>query len=164
MKKQVLLICLAFVALFASAQKSLHYSELSKYIPDNFESYKLTEEKDGATVDVGGVTFSSVTASYSNGNSELEIALMDYVQATSMFMAQTSVWQTGISIDTNEEKASTIELNGLKGWQVFSKADKEASLILAVHDRYIVSIAVTNSSLSEAKSIAKQMRLSSLPK
>ncbi|NER03359.1 MAG: hypothetical protein F6K17_12440, partial [Okeania sp. SIO3C4] len=106
---------------------------------------------------------SDLTASYSKGNSELEIALMDYAQATSMFMAHTSLWQTGISIDTNEEKASTVDVNGLKGWQVFSKTDKKATLILAVHDRYIVSIAVTNTTLDTAKSMANKMKLSSLP-
>ena len=142
---------------------AMHYEELMKYLPESIEDYEKNEPK-GESVEMGEMSFSSAEVRFKNQQDEIKITLLDYNAALSMYSMATAMWSTGFKIDNSKEKSQSVKLTDeITGWETIQKKSKDASLILGINDRFLLTIEAENQENTDLlKEIAKQMDLSKL--
>ena len=143
--------------------KAMHYEELMKYLPESVTGYKKEEPK-GESVEMSGMSFSSANVRFTKGNDDINVTLLDYNAAMSMYSMATAMWASGFKIDNSEETAQSISIaDNINGWETLQKKSKNASLILGVNDRFLVTIEGNNQKNTDLfKEIAKSMDLKKL--
>ncbi len=160
----ILAITLLLNPIALMAQEAISYKELQKYLSDNISGFVAASEPDGNQMSMGTMSMSNASRSYKKGDVELNISIVDYKQAAMMYMSATAVWNNSMSVENDEEKAGTTELDGMKGWEVYHKKDNRAELMLGIHDRYFATFELSEGNIDQLKSIAKSLNLTSLPK
>lgn len=143
--------------------KAMHYEELMKYLPESVTGYKKEEPK-GESVEMSGMSFSSANVRFTKGNDDINVTLLDYNAAMSMYSMATAMWASGFKIDNSEETAQSVSFaDNINGWETLQKKSKDASLILGVNDRFLVTIEGNNQKNTDLfKEIAKSMDLKKL--
>lgn len=141
---------------------AMPYADLQKYLP-SIDGYKM-DEPNGATVNMGAISYSSAEAKYKKGDNWVKISIIDYNQAYAMYSAATAMWAMGMSVDTPNEKAGGIKFgDDVGGWEVFQKKNKNAAVTLGVGSRFWVNIEADNQENTDfVKSVAKSIDLSKL--
>ncbi len=145
--------------------KAIHYEELMKYLPGSIEGYSLKGDPKGASMDMSEMSYSSAEAKYINdGGDKINISLLDYNAAYSMYSMATAMWASGFKIDTSEEYAQSINLgDNINGWESYKKKRNRASLILGLGDRFLLTIEGNNQENCDFfKEIAKSMDIDEL--
>lgn len=145
---------------------AIDYEELKKYLPESVKGYTLDGEKTGESTNMQGFSLSNVKADYKKGEDELEINLVDYNSAFSMLQLVTAAWGMGLSVNNDNEKAGGVKISGdIKGWETFRKKEKSAEVVLAISDRFLLTVKARNQSNTEfVKSVAKSMDINKLAK
>lgn len=143
--------------------KAMHYEELMKYLPESVKGYEKEEPK-GESVEMSGMSFSSANVRFTKGNDDINVTLLDYNAAMSMYSMATAMWASGFKIDNSEETAQSVSIaDNINGWETLQKKSKDASLILGVNDRFLVTIEGNNQKNTDLfKEIAKSMDLKKL--
>lgn len=143
--------------------KAMHYEELMKYLPESVTGYEKEEPK-GESVEMSGMSFSSANVRFTKGNDDINVTLLDYNAAMSMYSMATAMWASGFKIDNSEETAQSVSIaDNINGWETLKKKSRDASLVLGVNDRFLVTIEGNNQkSLDFFKEIAKTMDLKKL--
>jgi len=141
---------------------AMPYADLQKYLPA-IDGYTM-DEPNGATVNMGAVSYSNAEAKYKKGDSWVKVTIIDYNQAYAMYSAATAMWAMGMSIDTPNEKAGGIKFgDDVGGWEVFQKKSKKAAVTLGVGSRFWVNIEADDQENTDfVKSVAKSIDLSKL--
>ncbi|HEY8402419.1 MAG TPA: hypothetical protein VIK89_14220 [Cytophagaceae bacterium] len=143
---------------------AMPYQELQKYLP-SISGYEIDGEAKGSTTNMPGMSFSSIEQIYRKDDNRVKVSLIDYNAAYTMYTAATAIWSTGMSFEDNSQKANSVTIDGLSGWEVFKKNEKSAELILGVGDRFLLTITADGQENTDfVKSIAKDMELESLAK
>jgi hypothetical protein len=145
------------------AGTAMSYKELQKYLPNSVKGYILNGDMKGQSIDMQGMSYSSAEADYKKGEDNLSIVLVDYHAAASVYQSLTMAWSMNISIDNDQEKASTTTVKGIKGYQRIDKQDNSSELILGVNERFLLTIKATNQkNVDLVRSVAESMDLSEL--
>jgi len=145
--------------------KAIHYEELIKYLPESINGYELVGEPKGASMDMSGMSYSSAEVRYKNGNGDhINISLLDYNAAYSMYSMATAMWASGFKIDTSEEIAQSLNFSdNVNGWESFKKKSNKATIILGLGDRFLLTIEGDNQkNTANLKDIAKSMKIEEL--
>ena len=143
---------------------AMPYEELMKYLPGSIDGY-TKGKTDGATVNMMGASYSNANVTFENDKNErIKIQLVDYNAAYSMYSTLTAMWAMGMSIDTPDEKANGVKLEGdIGGWEVYKKKSKDVNLTLGIGYRFWLNIEADNQDNTDfVKSIAKSMDLDKL--
>ncbi|MFN6943771.1 MAG: hypothetical protein ACK4ND_02415 [Cytophagaceae bacterium] len=146
---------------------AMNYKELQKFLPSEIKGYTGEGEIEGNSVNMEGMSYSSVEHNYKKGDSYLNISLVDYNSAHDLYSGLTAMWATGMSIEDNNQIANGTSLkNGtLKGWEVYHKEEKRAELMLGVVGRFFLSISLDQQDNTDLiKEIAESLDLSELEK
>ncbi len=145
--------------------KAINYEELIKYLPESVSGYKRNEDPSGASMDMGEMSYSSAEVRFENEKGErINITLLDYNAAYSMYSMATAMWASGFKIDTSEELGQSINLGeNINGWESFRKKQKNASVVLGIGDRFLLTIEGDNQKdCSFLKEVAESMDLKKL--
>ena len=145
--------------------KAIHYEELIKYLPENIDGYTRKEEPNGASMDMSGMSYSSAEVRFENDNGDrINIALIDYNAAYSMYSMATVMWSAGFKIDTSEEFGQSINFGkNINGWESYKKKKNDANIVLGIGDRFLLTIDGDNQEdCSFLKDIAKSIDLDEL--
>lgn len=144
--------------------EALHYEELMKYLPDNIDGYEREEPK-GESINMTGMSYSSAQVRFSDDNhNHININILDYNAALSMYSMATAMWASGLKIDTSEEFAQSININeNITGWESFKKKSNKASVVLGVNNRFLITLEGDNQEGTDyLKEIAEGMELTKL--
>jgi len=145
--------------------KAIHYEELIKFLPESVSGYEIVKEPKGASMDMGEMSYSSAEVRFENDKGDrIKIILLDYNAAYSMYSVATAMWASGFKIDTSEELGQSINLGeNINGWESLRKKQKDASVVLGLGDRFLLTIEGNNQKDCEfLKEVAKSMDLSKL--
>ncbi len=145
--------------------KAMHYEELIKYLPESIDGYQINGEPKGASMDMQGASHSSAEVEFKNKNgNRINISLIDYNAAYSMYSMATAMWASGFKIDTSEEIAQSLNFeDNINGWESYKKKSNRANIILGLGDRFLLTIDGDNQKNTDAlKSVAKTMKLKEL--
>jgi len=143
---------------------ALHYETLQGFLPQSLDGYEALEP-DGATLNMRGMSYSSASIEFHNAvGGHVKITLMDYRTASQLYQMATMAWTHGVSIDTPEEQAKGIKVTeNIGGWQSFKKKSGEATVILGIGNRFLLTVEADNQESAEAAlNIAKSMNLEKL--
>lgn len=145
--------------------KAIHYEELLKYLPESIDGYQINGEPKGTSMDMQGMSYSSAEIEFKDkeGN-RIDIALLDYNAAYSMYSMATAMWASGFKVDTSEEFAQSISFgDNINGWESYKKKSNRASVALGIGDRFLLTIEGNNQNgTDKLKGVAKSMDLESL--
>ncbi|MBC7862834.1 MAG: hypothetical protein IAF38_07655 [Bacteroidia bacterium] len=142
---------------------AMPYAELQKFLPAAPAGY-TAEEPGGNTINMPGASYSNAEVKFKKGDDYVKVVIMDYNQAYGMYTAATAMWAMGLSVDSPEEKAGGVKLDGnIGGWEVYRKKAKSAAVTLGVGSRFWVSVEASNQESSEnVKNIVKTIDLKKL--
>ncbi len=156
---------LLLLANFSFAQdKAVHYETLQKHLPTEINGYTLQGEPEGSNLDMNGMSYSMASKEYSNGDSKLKIAIVDYKGAAAMFQTSTMAWANSMAYEDAHQKAKSVTIDGMNGWYSYDKDNKEIQLLTASKERYLVTISISNTTNEElAETILKKLKIDTLP-
>lgn len=144
---------------------AIAYKDLQKYLPESISGYTAEEPK-GQTVSMQGVSYSTATRRYTQGEKDIEVSLTDYNSAYGIMASATVFMSLGISVDDDEQttKGYDAGIAGVKGYEELQKKSKNAKITLSVGDRFLLVVSATGGQENTefVKSIAKSIKLGDL--
>lgn len=113
--------------------------ELLKILPEKVEGFVPDGEAELLDEKAAGSSWSVAARRYRKGNIQLRLTVADYNGAYGMYAGATSVFS---EMDNEEERTKVISLKDgkVKGWESFRKQSHESSLMLAVSNRYLITL------------------------
>jgi hypothetical protein len=144
---------------------AMPYTVLKSYLPSTISGYKEVEVT-GKEVNDYGMSWSDTKKKYTQGSQTVFITLSDYNGAYGLYAGASMV--IGLPNVSNEEETSeSFILNDgdIKGRQSFNNKSKEAVVILAIGERFLLNLeAQDQSSAAHLRAIAESLDLDELKK
>lgn len=138
-----LLILFSFISLpilYAQGQKQVEPVNWRELIPflGEIPGWEAEEKPEGSTVSMQGFKISRVERSYTAGDRNLEIEIVD----GSYFPAVYSPFKMAMSfeLDTSERYVKKITIKDFPGIEQYEYEDKEAEIMILVADRFLVRL------------------------
>lgn len=128
---------------------AMHYEELANYLPQSLDGYEPDGDLDGSTTKTPGMgSVSTVSQRFVNSDGDhLDITLVDYVGALSMYTSMLSVYASGFEVDNSDQHMKGFTINDdIKGWQVFHKKSGDVELNAGIAGRFMATIEADNQS------------------
>ncbi|QSE98533.1 hypothetical protein [Fulvivirga lutea] len=157
------MLLLSFGMMVIAQEKAADYKELQKSIPSTIKGYQLVDEIEGSSFEMSGMSYSTASARYEKGDSQLEIAIMDYQGASALYTSAAMAWSAGMKYEDDEQKAYGVSYDNAQGWLAFQKEDNTSELVVGFKERYIITVMVTEATENQAEEIYKQLNLNNLP-
>ena len=157
-------LMLISVTSIQAQDEAMSYTELQNYLPTTLSGY-TAGEPGGSSINMQGMSFSNAEITFTNdAGDEVQINLIDYSMAASMFQASTAMWSSGMSFEDADSKAWSMEWSdNIAGWAEIQKKSKEVMLALGIGERFFLTIEATNKTeMSFVEDIAKGMKLAEL--
>ena len=143
---------------------SMPYADLQKLLPSNISGYAKDGDPKGESVNMVGMSYSTASQVYKNGDAEITVNIMDYNASYAAFGAATAMFATGFSVDNDEEHLGAVDLgiSGVKAWEDVKKKEKRSTIMAGVNDRFLVTVEGTNVEKEVVKDAAKAVDFSKL--
>jgi hypothetical protein len=143
---------------------SMPYAELQKMLPTSISGYTKDGDPKGESINMVGMSYSTASQVYKNGDAEITINLMDYNASYAAFGAATAMFSTGFSVDNDQEHLGAIDLgiSGVKAWEDVKKKQKKSTIIAGVNDRFLVTAEGRNVEQDAVKEAIKSVNFSKL--
>lgn len=143
---------------------SMPYAELQKLLPTNISGYAKDGDPKGESINMVGMSYSTASQVYKNGDAEITVNIIDYNASYAAFGAATAMFATGFSVDNAEEHLGAVDLgvSGVKAWEDVKKKEKKSTIIAGVNDRFLVSAEGRNVEADVVKEAVKAVDLGKL--
>lgn len=146
---------------------AMHYDKLKAFLPTAVSGYAPYGEVIGESNNVPGMSFSKAEQVYKNGDKNLTVTVLDYNGIAALYTSMIAFCTPGLSIDNQEELTKGIdwEIEGVQGCKSYKKKTREASVIMGVGGRFVVTITATNQDNTDGlEALAKSLKLSEMVK
>ncbi|MCO6476223.1 MAG: hypothetical protein J5I94_06365 [Phaeodactylibacter sp.] len=115
------------------------FRELKKLLPEDLAGMERTAhsgEKAGAL----GFNMSTATAEYRDGDTEMEVAIVDFAGVASVLMGM-AAWST-VEIDREDENGyeRTTTIDGYKAFEKYNSSSRSGELSVIASDRFIITV------------------------
>lgn len=143
---------------------STPYAELQKMLPSSISGYIKKGDPKGESVSMVGMSYSTASQVYKNGEAEITLNIMDYNASYAAFGAATAMFSTGFSVDNAEEHLGAIDLgiSGVKAWEDVKKKEKRSTIMAGVNDRFLVTAEGRNVETDVVKDAIKSVDFNKL--
>ena len=143
---------------------SMPYKDLQKLLPSNISGYTKNGDPKGESMNMVGMSYSTASQVYKNGDAEITVNIMDYNASYAAFGAATAMFATGFSVDNDEEHLGAIDLgvSGVKAWEDVKKKEKRSTVMAGVNDRFLVTAEGRNVETDAVKDAIKSVDLAKL--
>ncbi len=138
---------------------SVDFRVLMNMLPERTQGFSREGKPQGARYSTQGVSYSTATKSYVNGDREMNITLNDYHGAEFIASAQSA---QQFEYESTDGYAKSIEVDGIPGWISYDYNDKRGTLFLYLAERFYTTVSADNTSEEELKGAAADVRLSRL--
>lgn len=139
--------------------KSVSFRVLIDMLPEKTQGFVREGKPQGARYNTQGVSFSTASKNYRNGDREMTITLNDYLGAEYFASAQTA---QQFEYESTEGYSKSIEVDGIPGWISYDYGNKEGTMFLYLQQRFYATIQADNTSEEELKAAASDVKLSRL--
>ena len=122
----------------------VHYTAMMEYLPTMTSNW-ITGEKDGATMDYSGASWSMATAEYTL-KSDDSVTAQVVIQDTNGIegAGYSQMWGSQMTLETPEMKMYTGTAGGYPVYFVEDLEENDYSEIVSVNDRFFVYVMVEN--------------------
>jgi hypothetical protein len=143
---------------------SMPYAELQKLLPTNISGYAKDGDPKGESINMVGMSYSTASQVYKNGDAEITVNIIDYNASYAAFGAATAMFATGFSVDNAEEHLGAVDLgvSGVKAWEDVKKKEKKSTIMAGVNDRFLVSAEGRNVEADVVREAVKAVDLGKL--
>jgi hypothetical protein len=143
---------------------SMPYADLQKLLPSSISGFSKEGNPKGESINMVGMSYSTASQVYKNGDAEITVNIMDYNASYAAFGAATAMFATGFSVDNDEEHLGAVDLgvSGVKAWEDVKKKEKKSTIIAGVNDRFLVSAEGRNVDSDVVKEAVKAVDLGKL--
>ncbi len=143
---------------------SMPYKNLQELLPSSISGYIKEGDPKGESVNMVGMSYSTASQVYKNGEAEIKVNIMDYNASYAAFGAATAMFSTGFSVDNDEEHLGAVDLgiSGVKAWEDVKKKEKRSTIMAGVNDRFLVSVEGTNVEVDVVKDAVKAVNFNKL--
>jgi hypothetical protein len=143
---------------------SMPYTDLQKLLPSNISGYTKDGDPKGESINMVGMSYSTASQVYKNGDAEITVNIMDYNASYAAFGAATAMFATGFSVDNAEEHLGAVDLgiSGVKAWEDVKKKEKRSTIMAGVNDRFLVTAEGRNVETDVVKDAIKSVEFSKL--
>jgi methionine synthase II (cobalamin-independent) len=143
---------------------SIPYADLQKLLPASISGYTKDGDPKGESISMVGMSYSTASQVYKNGDAEITVNIMDYNASYAAFGAATAMFATGFSVDNAEEHLGAVDLgiSGVKAWEDVKKKEKRSTIMAGVNDRFLVSVEGRNVDVDVVKEAVKAVGLEKL--
>jgi uncharacterized protein YceK len=143
---------------------SMPYSDLQKLLPSSISGYAKDGDPKGESINMVGMSYSTASQVYKNGDAEITVNIMDYNASYAAFGAATAMFATGFSVDNAEEHLGAVDLgiSGVKAWEDVKKKEKRSTIMAGVNDRFLVTVEGRNVETDVVKDAIKSVEFSKL--
>ncbi len=143
---------------------SIPYADLQKLLPSTISGYSKDGDPKGESVNMAGMSFSTASQVYKNGDAEITVNIMDYNASYAAFGAATAMFSTGFSVDNAEEHLGAVDLgiSGVKAWEDVKKKEKRSTIMAGVNDRFLVTAEGRNVETDVVKNAIKSVDFNKL--
>ena len=145
---------------------ALPYKELETYLPASISGYTAAAPE-GESMKTSGMSFSTATRKYTQGDNSVEVKLIDYNGAHTLFQGVSAIFGMGMESENDETltRTSPMKLEGTRAMETLNKKDGDAELSLVAGDRFMMSIKATHQKdFALVESVAQQLDFSKLAK
>ncbi len=139
--------------------QSVSFRVLIDMLPEQTQGFVRSEKPNGARYTTQGVSFSTASKNYTNGAREMTITLNDYLGAEFLASAQSA---QQFEYESTDGYAKSIEVDGIPGWINIDYSDNNGTLFLYLEERFYTTVQADNTSESELKAAAADVKLSRL--
>jgi hypothetical protein len=140
---------------------SMPYADLQKLLPASISGYTKDGDPKGESISMVGMSYSTASQVYKNGDAEITVNIMDYNASYAAFGAATAMFATGFSVDNDQEHLGAVDLgiSGVKAWEDVKKKEKRSTIMAGVNDRFLVSVEGKNVDVDVVKDAVKAVGL-----
>ena len=139
------------------------YEKLLPFLPPTPAGW-TAEKPSGSTNEIEVFNLSTATQTYQHGDEDsspvVTVTLIDAGGHKGYFETTTGRWR--INAETPDGYDKTVEIDGVPGYEHYSKEAKSGSLSVIVAQRYFVQIEVTNQDPKELREWLKKIDLKKL--
>ena len=166
MKIKTFLSALALcMSVYGYAQDGpISYKELQAKFPAKVNGYSPQGEKDGSTLNMSGIHFSTAEWTYAKGDAELNVMFFDYKGSDMMYQQVFSMWNSDLHYESDDEEIKGTKINGFPALVTFSKAERTTNVTVGLYDRYIITVDGNNVSKEEMLAFVKALPFDSFKK
>ena len=143
---------------------SMPYTELRKMLPANISGYTKEGDPTGESINMVGMSYSTASQVFKNGDAEITLNIMDYNASYAAFGAATAMFATGFSVDNDQEHLGAVDLgiSGVKAWEDVKKKEKSSTVMAGVNDRFLITAEGKNVEPDAVKNAIKSINFSKL--
>ena len=145
---------------------ALPYKELQKYLPETVPGFPTADDLAGQTMQMPGMHYSQAFRAFHHGDKQqLTVMLVDYNGAGELFTAASGMMALGMEMEDEDQRMSSADLGqkGLKAIEFYEKKKRGAKIVVAINDRFMVTVEATDQPDTEAvKSVAKSLKYDNL--
>ena len=166
MKKILPFLICTFFASYAFPQddKAVPYKELQGHLPNKIAGFTATDEPDGQSMSMNGMSYSMASQGYLNGTVEMTVSIMDYQGASTLYTAAAMAWTMNMEYEDDEKKVSGFQEGDFQGLIEVGKKYKEVNLTCGFKERYLIQIELQDSDDDDlVKKVLKDLGLDDLP-
>ena len=155
---------LLFITAPAQDQEAIPYKELQKFVPTSLAGFSEDGDADGSTMSMNGMSFSTAERHYKKGGQDLNVTIVDYHGAATMYSSAAMAWGMNMQFEDEESKMETFNDGDFHGVIEVQKKEQQTRLIGGYKNRYFVEIDLNGASNKQAVlDILKALNISRLP-
>jgi len=151
--------------LYAQEKKPVEpvdWKQLAPFLID-IKGWEVYEEAEGSTFNIDDFKVSQVEQSYSSGDKDLTIEIVDGGYVPDVYEEFKNIMTH--EVDSSEESIKKITIKGFPGYEKYDYEDKEAEIVILISDRFLVHLNGTNfKDTAELKEIANILDLNGIAK
>ncbi len=143
---------------------ALNYKKLQEYLPASISGYQA-EEPTGESMNMTGFTLSNAKRLYKNGDTRIEVELVDYIQSYDAMMGVSFWINMNLTVENDQGYSRVFNPNVpySAGFEEYKKNGKNASVMYILGGRFWLHIEGNNQENTDlVKSIAQGMKLKEL--
>ncbi|MFK7951721.1 MAG: hypothetical protein AB8B73_02660 [Ekhidna sp.] len=139
--------------------EAIHFNTLINMLPERTQGFSRSGKPNGARYNTQGMSYSTGSKEYLNGDREMTITLNDYLGAEYFATAQTA---QQFEYESTDGFSKSVELNEMNGWMTYDNSSQQGTIMLFRSERFFATITTEKTSESELKAIANDLNLSRL--
>ncbi len=140
------------------------YKELQAKFPASTNGFEPQGEKDGSTLNMSGMNFSTAEWTYIKGRAELSVMFFDYKGSNMMYQQVLSMWNADLHYQSDDEEIKGTKINGFPALISNNMSDQTCNITVGLHDRYIITVDSTNASVEEVTGFVRALPFESFKK
>lgn len=142
--------------------ETVPYQDLQKLLPSRLEGYDRVD-MEGSRTGALGIKVSTATATYEDGDQEIEINIVDGGSFGGILSSAQNWMDAEFEHSNKDGFERTSTLKGFKSYEQFDK-NGTSSLAVIVQDRYLVTASGRVNDFDELKDMVESMKLKKLKK